>query len=124
MLNVAGLQNLPDGFFESQHPDWNMLHMKNVERVADEIFGHRSAPNPLVLAFGRKFTYTNKLEKQEDRNPPKLCFIRSEPRDPKAPEMVRTKAILIEWNLAKYVVPECDLLDYEFDYASRSTFSV
>ena len=115
VLNFAGLHDFHNEPFEPQHKDWTTMYLKRIEQVAEDIFGIRSAPNLVVLAFGRKSTYTNKLEKQADLHPRKQCFVRSGSRDSKAPGMDTTRALPIEWNLAKYVVPECDLLDYETD---------
>ena len=91
--------------------------METFQRVANEILRLRSTQKPLILAFGRNFAYTDKLEKKAGRDPPKQCFLQGETRDSKTPEEATIAAVPIEWNLAKYVVPGCDLLDHEFDFA-------
>lgn len=82
--------------------------------IAAEVF---SIPSNLsILAFGREHTYIDRLESLGDECRPRNIFIRSELLDKTSPGVAVTAAVLIERRLAKYVVPECDLLDYNFEY--------
>lgn len=43
-------------------------------------------------------------------------FVRSQLLDTKTSGVATAAAVPIERKLVKYVIPECDLLDYKFDY--------
>ena len=111
VLNVLNMPDIPIGIHSTQANTWCTQTNK---RIADDIFKLRPNFRFPVIAFGRRFVYTNKLEKEMDTGPPRQCFLRNESAKH------ATVAVPIDWNLVKYAAPESDMLDYEFEWIRRS----
>ncbi len=114
VLNVLNMPEVPDGVGPLRENKWRF---ETIERIANEVF---KIPSKLsLLVFGRNYMYIDRLESQGDTGPPQQCFVRSALLDSRLPRLGTTAAVPIDRNVAKYLVPECDLLDYKFDYEGQ-----
>ena len=90
------------------------LHSRAIQDFADTLC--QIAPKLSVVAYGREYTYIDKLERQNDEGSPRQCFIRDQSRDSNSSAPAATIAVPNDPKLVRCMIPESDLLDRKFEY--------